>query len=305
MSPLVPGRLFCFGLGYSALVLARRLRHQGWAIAGTCREEVRRDALVRDGIEAYRFDRDHLNEPVAAALRGTTHLLSSIPPDAAGDPVIAHHGGAIAAIGPGLAWAGYLSTTGVYGDRAGGTVDENSALHPTGERGRRRCAAESAWLDLWRRHGVPVHLFRLAAIYGPGRSALDQVRSGTARRIDKPGQVFSRIHVDDIATVLEASMARPNRGAAYNLCDDTPAPPAQVIEFACALLGVEPPPLVPLDKADLSPMARSFYDDNKRVDNARIKSELGVRFRYPDYATGLRALLTNGSTMIEGEASAP
>jgi nucleoside-diphosphate-sugar epimerase len=294
-------RLFCFGLGYSVLVLARRLRALGWAVAGTCRGDGDRDALARQGIDAHLFDSDR---SIAAALGGTTHLVSSVPPDAAGDPVIARHGRAIAASAPHLVWAGYLSTTGVYGDRAGGLVDETSPLRPTGERGRRRRAAEEAWLDLWRRHGVPVHLFRLAAIYGPGRSALDQVKAGTARRIDKPGQVFSRIHVDDIATVLAASMARPNPGAAYNLCDDEPAPPARVVAFACALLGVAPPPLVPFDEADLSPMARSFYDDNKRVDNARIKTELGVSLRYPDYAAGLRALMTADGATAEGETPA-
>jgi nucleoside-diphosphate-sugar epimerase len=289
-------RLFCFGLGYSALALARRLHAGGWTVGGTCRGEDKRDALAREGIEAHVLDRDRPLDDVTAALAGTTHLLSSVPPDAAGDPVLARHGGAIAAIGRTLAWVGYLSTTGVYGDRAGGWVDESSALQPTGERGRRRCAAEAAWLALWQQHGVPVHLFRLAAIYGPGRSALDQVRSGTARRIDKPGQVFSRIHVEDIAAALEASMARPHPGTVYNLCDDAPAAPQTVIDFACALLGVAPPPVVAFDQADLSPTARSFYDDNKRVANTRMKQELGVRLRYPDYRAGLRALLAGESS---------
>jgi nucleoside-diphosphate-sugar epimerase len=292
----VSGRLFCFGLGYSALVLAERLRRRGWMVAGTCRSEANQTALARDGIAAHLFDRDRPLADLAAALAGTTHLLSSVPPDAAGDPVIDCHAGDIAAIARSLAWSGYLSTTGVYGDRGGGWVDETAPLRPSGERGQRRCAAETAWLDLWRRDGVPVHLFRLAAIYGPGRSALDQVRAGTARRIDKPGQVFSRIHVEDIAGVLEASMARPNPGAAYNVCDDDPAPPQDVVAFACALLGVEPPPLVPVGEAGLSPMARSFYDDNKRVANVRIKQELGVRLRYPSYSAGLRALLGDPAT---------
>jgi nucleoside-diphosphate-sugar epimerase len=287
-------RLFCFGLGYSALAVARRLRARGWAIGGTCRGEDRREALGREGIEAHVFNGDRPLDDVTAALAGATHLLSSVPPDAAGDPVLARHGGAIAALGRGLSWAGYLSTTGVYGDRAGGWVDETSALEPTGERGRRRCAAEAAWLALWQQNGVPVHLFRLAAIYGPGRSALDQVRSGLARCIDKPGQVFSRIHVEDIAAALEASMARPHPGTAYNLCDDEPAAPQEVIAYASALLGVPPPPLVAFDEADLSPMARSFYDDSKRVANTRMKEELGVRLSYPDYRVGLRSLMAGG-----------
>jgi nucleoside-diphosphate-sugar epimerase len=282
-------RLFCFGLGFSALTLARRLRARGWTIAGTCRSAEKRAALAAEGFEAHLFDRGRPLDDPWAALAGATHLLASVPPDEGGDPVLDHHAGDIA--GQGLAWAGYLSTTGVYGDTGGAWVDERSALRPTGERGRRRVAAEAGWLALLRDHGTPVHLFRLAGIYGPGRSALDQVRRGTAKRVDKPGQVFSRIHVADIATVIEASMARPNPGAAYNLCDDDPAPPADVIAYAATLLGVSPPPLIPFAEAELSPMARSFYDDIRRVSNRRIKEELGVALAYPDYRLGLLALL--------------
>jgi nucleoside-diphosphate-sugar epimerase len=217
--------------------------------------------------------------------------LISVPPDAESDPVLAEHAHDIAAL-RGLRWLGYLSTTGVYGDRGGGWVDEESDLAPSGDRGRRRVVAEAGWLDLHRRRGVPAHIFRLAGIYGPGRSALDTVRQGRAQRIDKPGQVFSRIHVADLAAVLRASMARPDPGAIYNVCDDDPAPPEAVIAHACALLGVEPPPLVPFDTADLSPMARSFYDDNKRVSNRRLKEVLGVTLAYPSYKDGLQALLS-------------
>lgn len=188
-----------------------------------------------------------------------------------------------------VGWA--ISTTGVYGDRGGGRVDETAALTPSGERGRRRVAGEAGWLELHRRHGLPVHVFRLAGIYGPGRSALDTVRAGRAQRIDRPGQVFSRIHVADIVETLRASMARPDPGAVYNVCDDDPAPPEAVIAYACRLLGIAPPPLVPFDRAELSAMARSFWDDNKRVDNRRIKQELGVRLLYPGYREGLAALL--------------
>ena len=192
---------------------------------------------------------------------------------------------------PSLVWLGYLSTTGVYGDRSGGWVDEESELHPSGERGRRRVAAEAGWLDLWRRSGAPVHVFRLAAIYGPGRSPIEALRVGTAKRIAKPGQVFSRIHVEDLASVLAASIARPQPGAVYNVCDDEAAPPEAVVAYAAGLLGIAPPPLVPFEEAGLSAMARSFYDDNKRVSNARIKSELGVTLRYPTYREGLAAIL--------------
>ena len=174
---------------------------------------------------------------------------------------------------------------------ADGWVDENSELRPTGVRGRRRAAAEAGWLALWHRHGVPVHIFRLAGIYGPGRSPFDALRAGTAKRIDKPGQVFSRIHVEDLATVLTASMARPRPGAIYNVCDDEPAAPEAVIAHAADLVGLPAPPLVPFEQAQLSAMARSFYDDNKRVSNALIKQELGVTLRYPNYREGLATIV--------------
>jgi len=213
-----------------------------------------------------------------------------VPPDEAGDPVFDRHRDDIAAIS-GLAWLGCLSTTGVYGNRDGGWVDESSELRPSGVRGRRRVAAEAAWLDLWRTRNVPVHVFRLAGIYGPGRSPFGALRAGAAKRIDKPGQAFSRIHVEDLADVLMASIARPRPGAVYNVCDDEPAASAEVIAHAAALLGVPAPPLVPFDAAELSPMARSFYDDNKRVSNVLIKRELGVALRYPNYRGGLAAIL--------------
>jgi nucleoside-diphosphate-sugar epimerase len=287
-------RLFCFGLGYSALALAELLRGEGWAIAGTCRAPDTAAAFRQDGIDAHVFDGRAPMVGARAALAGTTHLLLSVPPDADGDPVLRWHGQDVAALmaaTPRLAWAGYLSTTGVYGDHGGGWVDESSVRAPSGERGQRRLAAEDGWLALGRDHGVPVHLFRLAGIYGPGRSALDTVRAGKAQRIHKPGQVFSRIHVADIAAVLRASIGQPRPGAIYNVCDDNPAPPEEVIRYACELLGVTAPPLVPFEDAKLSPMARSFYADNKRIRNGRIKAELGVRLRYPDYRAGLMALL--------------
>jgi len=283
-------RLFCFGFGYTALALARRLAATGWLVSGTCRSAAKAASLRAAGFAAELFDRDHPLAP--SALRGVTHILVSVPPEATGDPVLARRGHDIAAM-PGLAWLGYLSTTGVYGDRGGGWVDEGSALLPTGERGRRRVAAEEAWLDLWRRRGAPVHIFRLAGIYGPGRSPFDALRAGMAKRIEKAGQVFSRIHVDDLAGVLAASMARPYPGTVYNVCDDEPAPPQAVVAHAAALLGIEPPPLVRFDAAELTPMARSFYDDNKRVSNHRIKAELEVTLRYPDYRTGLAAILAD------------
>jgi len=288
-------RLFCFGFGYSAGRLAHALIADGWRVAGTTRTAAGQARLAAEGIDAYRFDGE---APLAAApstLAGTTHLLDSVPPGPAGDPVLIHHGRDIRALKT-LAWIGYLSTTGVYGDTLGATVDEASLLNPTSERSRQRADAEAAWLDLARDHKLPVHVFRLAGIYGPGRSALDQVRSGQARRIDRPGHLFSRIHVDDIANVIRASMARPNPGAVYNVCDDEPAEPANVIAFACRLLDVAPPPAIPFEEArvTMSPMALSFWRDNRRVANRRIKDELGVVLRYPNYREGLRAVLAEG-----------
>ncbi len=283
-----PPTLFCFGLGYTAGFLARALAAEGWTVRGTHRAADSGAAL--GGIAMRLFDRAHPLVDGRTLLGGATHLLSSVPPDEAGDPVLDVHGEDIAAA-RGLRWVGYLSTTGVYGDRGGDWVDETSELRPTGERGRRRVAAEMRWLELRRRHGIPVHVFRLAGIYGPGRSALDVVRAGRAQRIVKPGQVFSRIHVADIVQVLRASMAKPAPGTVYNVCDDDPAPPADVVAFACALLGAAPPPPVPIEQAGLSEMALSFYADNKRVSNRRIKQELGVRLLYPGYRDGLAALL--------------
>jgi nucleoside-diphosphate-sugar epimerase len=282
--------LLCFGMGYTGLAVGRRLAAEGWVVSGTCRTAATAEALRETAFRVHLFDRDH---PLPRRmLEGATHLLVSIPPDAAGDPVRATHGRDIAAI-EGLSWVGYLSTTGVYGDRGGGWVDETAAMRPTGERGRRRVAAETGWLDLWRGHGVPVHIFRLAAIYGPGRSPFDALRRGTAKRIDKPGQVFSRIHIEDLVYVLIASMSRPRPGAVYNVCDDDPSPPEGPVAYAAALLGLPAPPLVPLEAAGLSPMALSFYDDNKRVSNRLIKEELEVSLRYPDYRAGLAAILAD------------
>ncbi|MTJ81187.1 MAG: SDR family oxidoreductase [Telmatospirillum sp.] len=281
-------RLFCFGLGYSARVLVRRLQPRGWSVAGTSRDPAHLADLTAQGIDCFLFDRQH---PLpAGALTGATHILSSVPPDEEGDPVLDMARTALAAAGPGVSWTGYLSTTGVYGDYGGDWVDEESALRPKSQRAWRRVTAEAGWLDLWRRNGVPVHLFRLAGIYGPGRSAIDDVRAGRARRIVKPGQVFSRIHVEDIATVLEASMNAPSPGAIYNVCDDEAAPPQDVIAHACGLLGVPVPPETPFDAASLSPMAQSFWADNRRVRNDRLHRQLGVTLSYPTYREGLAAL---------------
>ncbi len=282
MADLTP-TLLCFGLGYSAEVLAHRLLGQGWRIVGTSRKAEKRRLLEAKGFTMHPFGR---TEPLpASAFAGITHVLTSIAPDEAGDPVLDLHLDDLRACG--LAWAGYLGTTAVYGDRDGAWVDETTPIDPTLARADRRARAEAAWLE----SGLPVHIFRLAGIYGPGRNPFVNLRNGTARRIVKPGQVFSRIHVEDIATVLEASIAAPHPGRIYNVCDDEPAPPQDVVAHAAMLMGIEPPPEQDYATAELSPMARTFYQDNRRVRNERIKAELGVRLAFPTYREGLQALL--------------
>ena len=277
----VTGTLFCFGLGYSAKMLAHRLAAQGWEIRGTTRRPEKAKTLAALGWRMFPFDRSRPLSP--EALAGVTHGLTSIAPDEAGDPVLDLHGHDLAA----LAWIGYLGTTAVYGDRQGDWADEATPVAPTLARAGRRARAEAAWLA----SSLPVHIFRLAGIYGPGRNAFVNLKDGIARRIVKPGQLFSRIHVEDIASVLEASIARPRPGAIYNVCDDAAAPPQDVVAYAAELMGVAPPPEQAYETADLSPMARTFYRDNRRVRNELIKRELGVSLAYPTYREGLAALL--------------
>ena len=278
--------LLCFGLGFSGQALAADLATQGWRITGTSRSAEGAARIRAMGYAALVFDG---GAPLpAAAFEDVTHVVISAPPDGDGCPVLRQHTEDFARRARQFAWVGYLSTTGVYGDHAGGWVTEESPLTPNTERGQRRLAAETGWLAI---PHLPVHVFRLAGIYGPGRNQLLSVLDGTAKRIVKPGQVFSRIHVADIARVLAASIKKPNPGQAYNVCDDEPCPPQEVVAHAAELLGLPPPPEIPFAEADLSPMARSFYADSKRVSNARIKQELGVRLKYPTYREGLEALL--------------
>lgn len=275
--------LLCFGLGFSARALAARLAARGWTISGTSRSAQGVADIAATGYRAFAFAG---TAPLPQhAYAGVTHVLASAPPDAQGDPVLRQCTEQLRRAAP--RWVGYLSTTGVYGDRGGAWVSEDDPLAPATERGARRLAAERAWLAT----GLPVHIFRLAGIYGPGRNQLEAVRDGSARRIVKPGQVFSRIHVEDIATVLEASIARPNPGRAYNVCDDAPCPPQEVVAHAARLLGRPLPPEIPFAAAELSPMARSFYGESKRVANRRLHTELGVTLAYPSYREGLAALL--------------
>ncbi|HPG21425.1 MAG TPA: SDR family NAD(P)-dependent oxidoreductase [Amaricoccus sp.] len=277
--------LVTLGHGYSAARLAASLPPP-WRVAGTTRSAERAEAMRAAGVDAIDWADA---AAVGAAIRGASHVLVSLPAEAWGDPVLARHRGDLEAARD-LAWLGYLSTTGVYGDRQGGWVDETSALVPVNARSRWRVSAETEWAST----GLPLHRFRLAGIYGPGRSALDRLRGGRAQRIVKAGQVFSRIHVADIAAALAASMARPAPGAVFNLADDEPAPPQDVIAFAAELLGLPVPPEIPFDEAALSPMARSFFGESKRVSNRRVKAELGLALAYPDYRAGLRAILAAG-----------
>ncbi|WP_116132782.1 SDR family oxidoreductase [Tropicimonas sp. IMCC34043] len=278
--------LLTLGHGYSARALARLLLDQGgWRIIGTTRTAGGADRLREQGIEALVWPGTDLTGVIAEA----THILASAAPDSGGDPFLPDIADALRLARP--EWIGYLSTTGVYGDHQGAWVDETTPLTPTTRRGQQRVLAEGQWQALAAETGLPLHIFRLAGIYGPGRGPFAKVRDGTARRIVKPGQVFSRIHVEDIARVLAASIVRPDPGAIYNVCDDDPAPPEDVIAHAARLLGLPVPPAVAFGDAEMTPMARSFYAESKRVRNDRIKGELGVTLAYPGYREGLAALL--------------
>jgi nucleoside-diphosphate-sugar epimerase len=268
--------LLCLGFGYTAQALAKRLLPKGWRVIGTAREPVK-DSPV----PMIQWPGEDI------PLEGVSHILHSIAPSAQGDPVYTALAARIAAAQD-LRWFGYLSTTAVYGDQGGAWVDEETPPAPASLRGQWRVEAEKRWQSA---ENLPLHIFRLAGIYGPGRGPFAKLMAGTARRIVKPGQVFSRIHVDDIAQVLEASMEAPAPGRIYNVCDDNPAPPQDVLGHAAELLGLPMPAEVPYDEAGMTAMARSFYGENKRVRNDRIRDELGVELMYPGYRTGLHAVL--------------
>jgi nucleoside-diphosphate-sugar epimerase len=271
-------RLFIFGLGYSGLEIAKLAKAEGWSVAGTVTSADKAARLAAEGIETHLFD------GTAAVAAEASHVVCTIAPGSAGDPALR----TCAELLRGARWLGYLSTTGVYGDHGGGWVDETTTPQPAQPRSLERLAAERAW------QALGATIFRLPGIYGPGRSAIDQVRAGTARRIDKPGQVFSRIHVEDIAGAVLAAMTRGPPGAIYNVADDLPAPNGEVIAYACELLGLPVPPALPWDEVapTMSAMARSFYTENRRVRNDRLKGELGIALRYPTYREGLRGMLT-------------
>lgn len=284
--------LFCFGYGYTAAALARRLKPQGWTIAGTTRSPEKARAMTIEGVRAHIWEGGVFD---TAWFDNVTAILVSAAPGETGCPAYQAAHEAISARREALTWIGYLSTNGVYGDHNGAWVDEDSDLFPTTERARRRIRAEADWASLSAEQALPITIFRLPGIYGPGRSAIDTVRAGKAKRIYKEGQVFSRMHVDDIAGALAASLEGPQVHDLYNLADDEPAAPQDVVEYACKLLGVAPPPLVPLEDVNLSEMGKSFYADNKRVSNKRMKEALGITLTYPSYREGLEAIFKSGS----------
>ncbi|MGR3491209.1 MAG: SDR family oxidoreductase [Shimia sp.] len=279
--------LLSIGHGFSAQALGAQLLTEGWEVVATTRSPEKAERFAAQGLTPRLFGGDAAQDDLAPDIARATHILTSVAPDAEGDPVLRAYREALRAAPAG--WVGYLSTTGVYGDHQGGWVDEDTPLSPSTRRGTWRVAAEAEWRAL----GLPLHIFRLAGIYGPGRGPFAKVRAGTARRIVKPGQVFSRTHVEDIAQVLRASIAQPNPVRAYNVCDDDPAPPQDVLAYAAQLLGLPLPPEEDFATAEMTPMARSFYAESKRVRNDRIKDELGVSLRYPTYREGLKALLAS------------
>ncbi len=284
------GRLFIFGLGYSGLEIAKLARSAGWSVGGTVTTADKAAQLGREGIDAHAFDG---SAPLSVgSLASATHVVCSIAPGTAGDPVLQRCADRLGQ----AKWLGYLSTTGVYGDRGGEWVDETDEPRPVQPRSIERLATERAWQALGQKIGSAVDVFRLPGIYGPGRSAVDQVKAGTARRIDKPGQVFSRIHIEDIAATVVAALNRPSRGAIYNVTDDLPASSSELIAYACELLGKPVPPAIPWHEIEptMSAMARSFYSENRKVRNDRLKRELGVVLRYPTYREGLRAIAALG-----------
>lgn len=285
--------LFIFGLGFSGRTIAERRLARGDTVTGTVRSQDKARTLSAAGVTARVFGHDGRDDVIDSDIAACEALLISVPPGTGGDPVLAAYARQIASA-PNLRWIGYLSTIGVYGDHGGAWVDERTPATPTNARSRERAAAEQAWLAFGAANNIAVQIFRLAGIYGPGQSQLVQLARGTARRIIKPGQVFNRIHVEDIARAVDASLDRPRSGAIYNVTDNEPAPPQDVVTFAASLCGVAPPREISLEDAGLTEMGRSFYAESKRVRNDLLRNELGVTLAYPTYREGLTALRAAG-----------
>ena len=288
-----PGHLFCFGLGFTASRLALRLLEAGWRISGTTRSLENVEKWTSVGIETYLFDGTASITAKDDLFSDITHLVASIPPTDLGElPLLFHQKQLVSS--EKLKWAAYLSTPAVYGDRRGALVSEADLPQPGSRRGERRLKAENSWLNALKNSSTSIQIMRLAGIYGPGRNVIDQVLGGTARIIEKQDQVFNRIHVDDIGTILMASMDRPNDGAIYNVADQEACPSGDVVRFACNLVGITAPEPILFEDAELSEMAKSFYSECKRLVTDKIKNELGVELQYPTYREGLKSIFESG-----------
>lgn len=281
-----------FGAGYSGKAIANALKPEAASLSGTTRSKDKFASLAAAGMTPFLFDGVHLNDELIAAMGNVTHVVQSVAPGRDGDPLLALLGGDLKKFLPNLTWVAYLSTVGVYGDHHGAWVDETTPCRPVSARSVERVAAEAAWTEAAQKANVPLSILRLSGIYGPGRNAFMNFEKGTARRLVKKDQVFNRIRVEDIGAAL-AFLARKNERGIFNVTDDEPCPPQDVVSFAATLMGVEPPPEQAFETADLTPMARSFYGENKRVSNARIR-DLGFDFRFPEYRLSLKQLWENG-----------
>lgn len=285
-----------FGAGYSGKAIARVLAAGGAEVCGTTRTAEKSAGVAAAGARPLIFDGTALSDKVIEELAGVTHLVQSIAPGRDGDPLLRLLADNLLNRIPSLRWICYLSTVGVYGDHRGAWVDEDTPCRPVSDRSVERVDAENAWAHLAAKSGLPLAVLRLSGIYGPGRNGLINVSNGTARRLVKKDQVFNRIRVEDIGCAT-AFLADRIQGGIFNVTDDEPAPPQDVVAEAARLMGVEPPPEQPFETAELSPMARSFYGENKRVSNARIKG-LGFNFQYPEYRGSLAQLLKSGTWNI-------
>lgn len=293
--------LFCFGFGYSCAHLAQMIQEKypdEWEIRGTTRDPEKRDYYRDKGVKLYLHDALSPSMDMASRLEEATHILISAPPDKEGDPVFRAYADEIAA-SKNLQWLGYFSTTGIYGNREGRSVTETSEVRPSTIRGSRRAEAEKQWLILNRKKSLPLHIFRLSGIYGPDRSAIESVKAGLARRIYKEDHVFNRIHVKDICNVVLKSFEKPTPGQIYNVADDEPAPSHEIIAYACELMGRDLPPLIPIEEANLVPITMSFYSDNKRVDNSKVKDTLIGKLEFPTYREGLQNCLEESEKQSE------
>lgn len=286
-------QLLIFGFGYSSKAIAEKARSRFSGICGTTRSPEKAQEIRQSGFAATIFDGTRITAGIQERLQECTHLINSISPGDV-DPVLAMLPGDLRESCPNLRWIGYLSTVGVYGNHDGAWVDEETEPKPVSKRSIQRVDAERAWMKAAKTADVPLAIFRLSGIYGPGRNAFMNIEKGTARRLVKPGQVFNRIHCEDIATAVNQAMDK-DIGGIFNVTDNEPSPPQDVVTFAHELMDIEPPQEIDFESADLSPMARSFYGENKRVSNAKSKSMLEMDYAWPDYRTALTRMWEDGS----------